>query len=75
MFSSSDRNLLKDNYDSHTKKEYVKYRMPCGNDPFPGKVQPFTSGFAHNLPRTVPTSRQVIIYYRIIVPASVTDSL
>jgi len=37
----------------------VRYVGSDGRDCFPSKVHPTPSGFAHNLPRTIPTSRQV----------------
>ncbi|XP_064397724.1 stabilizer of axonemal microtubules 4-like [Halichondria panicea] len=54
--------LLRANYHTHTQSEYAGYRMPQGSDPFPGKVTPFMSGYAHNTPTTLPTTRQVAGY-------------
>ena len=53
------RKLLGDNYDSLTKRHYVGYKGADGSEPLPANTHPNSSGFAHNLPRTTPTSKLV----------------
>ncbi len=51
--------LLVDNYVSLTRRDYVGYVGPDGRDTFPAKVHSGWSGYAHNVPKTVPTTAQV----------------
>ena len=53
------REILKDNYDTLTKKHFVKYRVPNPNDVLPSRVIPGLSGFAQNMHPTLPTQREV----------------
>lgn len=55
----SSRKLLRDNYDTQTSKDYRGYEGSSGREPLPSGLSHALSGFAHNQPRTTPTTNQV----------------
>ena len=53
------RRILQGNYKTITKRDFVQFRDSDGRGPFPGQVHDMTSGFAKNLPQTMPRSKEV----------------
>ena len=69
------RRILQGSYKSITKRDFVEFRDSDGRDPFPGQVHDMTSGFAKNLPQTVPRSMEVCVHWGVPLCVAVRETM
>jgi hypothetical protein len=50
--------ILQGSYKTTTKQDYSPFKASDGRDPFPGQIHGITSGYAKNLPQTVPKTKE-----------------
>ena len=58
-FTLVHRAILQGSYKTTTKQDYSPFKASDGRDPFPGQIHGITSGYAKNLPQTVPKTKEV----------------